>query len=284
MSSVPAGVAALLVASAVVLPALAQSPARAEAKPVAAPAPGITPAPGMTYESLKELPDFSGWWSLAPQSVAGILGSQSPPLKPGPAAVMKAWTAKTHRGKDPADVDGMKRSYCGPPRFSGFNGGLQDYVEFLFTPGRVTIANELGLVRRITLNRPQPEDHAETNTGISAGHWEGRTLVVETAGLRPDTGFGDPVYKLPVTIGKNVRITERISLKEPDLLEIVSQTIAPDILTQPYRTTSLLRRDRRHEFQEITNCVQSDRAFDNATGRERFDMTPPADLPPPPSK
>jgi hypothetical protein len=236
----------------------------------------------MTYESLKDLPDFSGWWSLAPESIAGAVAPALPPFKPKAAAIMKDWTARTAAGQDPADVDRMKRSYCGPARFSGFNGGLQDYVEFLFTPGRVTITNELGLLRRIRLNRPLPEDPADTNTGVSVGHWEGHTLVIETEGLHSDIGFAEPRNKLPIKIGRHVRITERISLKEPDLLEIVSQTTAPDILTQPYQTTSLFRRDRQHEFQEITNCVRNDRAFDNATGRERFDMTPPADLPPPP--
>jgi len=272
------GAVAALAASVFVAAVPAQSPAADTAKP------GVAPAQGMSYESLQDLPDFSGWWSLTPESVAASVAPQPPPLKPRAAAVMKEWTVKTAAGQDPADVDGLKRSYCGPARFSGFNGGLQDFIEFLFTPGRVTIANELGLVRRVSLNRPLPQDHAETNSGVSVGHWEGRTLVVETGGLHPDIGFWEPRNKLPIKIGRNVRITERISLKEPDVLEIVSQTIAPDILTQPYQTTSLFRRDRRHEYQEITNCVQNDRAFDNATGRERFDMTPPADLPPPPSK
>jgi len=278
MQRVAGGAVAALVVSAFAVSASAQSPAGASTKP------GAGAAPGMTYESLKDLPDFGGWWSVAAQAIGSTLAGPPPPLKPQPAAVMKEWTANTVAGRDPADIDGLKRSYCGPARFSGFNGGLQDYVEFLFTPGRVTIANELGLVRRIILNRPLAADHAETNTGVSVGHWEGRTLVIETGGLHPDTGFGEPLYKRPIKIGHNVRITERIALKEPDLLEIQTRMTAPDLLTQPYETTSLFRRDRQHEFQEITNCVQNDRAFDNATGRERFDMTPPADLPPPPAK
>jgi hypothetical protein len=278
MPKISSGAVALLAASVFASAVPAQSPAGVAAQP------GDASAQGMTYDSLQDLPDFSGWWSLTPESIAGALAPLPPPLKPKAAAVMKEWTAKIAAGQDPSDVDGLKRSYCGPARFSGFNGGLQDYIEFLFTPGRVTIANELGLVRRVSLNRPLPQDHAETNSGVSVGHWEGRTLVVETGGLRPDIGLGEPRNKLPIEIGHNARIIERISLKEPDVLEIVSQTTAPDLLTQPYQTTSLLRRDRRHEFQELTNCVLSDRAFDNATGRERFDMPPPADLPPPPSK
>jgi hypothetical protein len=251
--------------------------------PVAAPAVPAASQPGMSYASIQDLPDFGGWWSLKGDRLAGGAPPPVPPLKPQPAATMKEWSAKTRSGHDPADVDGLKRTYCRPARFSGFNGGLQDYVEFLFTPGRVTITNELGLIRRISLNRALPKDLIETNAGISVAHWEGRTLVIETGGLNHDIGLGEPRNQLPIKMGRNVRITEHISLKEPDALEIATRTVAPDILTGPYETTTLYQRDRKHEFQEITNCVQSDRAFDNATGRERFDLTPPADLPPPPS-
>jgi hypothetical protein len=239
-----------------------------------------TPKPGASYDSLKDLPDFSGWWSLV--GFPPPPGTQS--MKPEVAAAFKSWSAKTAAGTDPADVDGMKRSYCGPQRFSGFNGGLQDYVEFLFTPGRVTITNELGLIRRIALNARAPAQHEQTNSGISVAHWEGRTLVVETVGLNPDIGLNEPVRKLPIKIGRNARIVERLSLKEPDVLQIVTQVTAPAVYTAPVETTTLYARDRKHVFQEITNCAENDRAFDGATGRERFDMTPPPDLPPPPSK
>jgi hypothetical protein len=33
---------------------------------------------------------------------------------------------------------------------------------------------------------------------------------------------------------------------------------------------------------EISICSVNDRSFDLTTGTERFDATPPADLPPPP--
>jgi hypothetical protein len=234
---------------------------------------------GMTWDSIKSLPDFGGSWSLKLQP------TPRPALKPAPAAVFSTWERKTSNGEDPADVDGIKRSYCEPARFSGFNGGLQDYVDFLFTPGRVTIINELGLIRRINLSsEPFREEPAETNTGVSIGHWEGYTLVVETRGLSHEIGWDEPRNHLPIRIGRHAHIVERFSLIEPDLLQIVTRIIAPDLLSVPYEVTTLYSRDRAHKFQEITNCVQNDRAFDDTTGRERLDLTPPADLPPPPSK
>jgi hypothetical protein len=35
---------------------------------------------------------------------------------------------------------------------------------------------------------------------------------------------------------------------------------------------------------EITFCSDDDRSLDPVSGKQRFDMTPPADLPPPPAR
>jgi hypothetical protein len=143
----------------------------------------------------------------------------------------------------------------------------------------VTITNELGLIRRVALvTRPLPADVEETNAGTSVGHWEGDTLVIETAGLsRTATLFSNP-------LGRNARVLERISLREPGVLQIVTRLTAPELLSAPQETTTFYRHYPGHVFREISTCVEGDRTFDNDTGRERFDLTPPADLPPPPSR
>ncbi|HEX5419065.1 MAG TPA: hypothetical protein VFY39_03630, partial [Gammaproteobacteria bacterium] len=131
------------------------------------------------------------------------------------------------------------------------------------------------------LNRPLPADLDESHMGTSVGHWEGRILIVETAGIDHNAsliGIG------PFKFGRNVRVVERISLKDPDTLEITGELSAPDVFTtpKPLEVTQLYRRDRGHVFHEYTNCVENDRSVDPATGRQRFDLTPPPDLPPPP--
>jgi hypothetical protein len=35
---------------------------------------------------------------------------------------------------------------------------------------------------------------------------------------------------------------------------------------------------------EVTFCAENDRAIDPVTGEQRFDMTPPADMAPPPAQ
>ncbi len=239
---------------------------------------------GMSYDSLKTLPDFSGWWYLvvdANDGFGGLLKAAAPfvaKLKPEAAQRFKAFAEKFGGTSlpDTADV-GLKPQYCTPPRFAGSNGGFAEDLEFLFTPGRITLATEGGLVRRIYLNRPLPTDVEETYTATSVGHWEGATLVVETTGIDHDTNFLGPLQ-----IGRNVHTVERISLKDKDTLRIVSILTAPDVLTEPVETTALFARDHGHVYHESTSCVETDRSIDPTTGRQRFDLTPPPDLPPPP--
>ena len=62
-------------------------------------------------------------------------------------------------------------------------------MEFLFTPGRVTILIETySLVRRIyTDGSAMPAEPDASYQGTSVGNWEGDTLVVETTGILPET-------------------------------------------------------------------------------------------------
>jgi len=93
----------------------------------------------------------------------------------------------------------------------------------------VTLTNESGLIRRIYMDgRPLPENPEPTNGGTSVGHWEGATLVVETIGINPQSRYPAPSPGA-MPIGKNVRISERITLKDENTLEFEVTTVAPDV-------------------------------------------------------
>jgi hypothetical protein len=225
----------------------------------------VSNQPGTTYASLASLPDWSGWWGLGFEAVAA-LQRRPPPLKP--AALQAA------RAAGP-DADPLR--YCRPWQFTGSNGGFTEAVEFLFTPGRVTVTNERGLVRRIYADgREMPAAIDPTNTGVSIGRWEGQTLLVETRGINPLALTGG------APIGKNVRITERIFLKDPGTLQIDVATDAPDAFTEPDRRTLVYMRVAKMMPSDITFCTEYDRSIEPGSGKQRFDLTPPADLPPPP--
>jgi hypothetical protein len=222
----------------------------------------------------QSLPDWSGWWGHR-VPLPDEWRSNPPPLRP---AVVAA------RAANPADPAEVASRWCRPMSFTGSSGGFTEAVEFLFTPGRVTLTNEMGLIRRIyTDGRPLPRDPVPTNTGTSIGRWEGETLVVETVGINPAARYPGPQAG-SVTIGENARISERIFLKDPTTLQFDIETIAPDVLTGPDRRTRLYSRLPKTMANEVTFCADYDRSIDPTTGRQRFDLTPPADLPPPPAR
>lgn len=238
-----------------------------------------TPAgalPGTTYASLAELPDWSGWWlaTVARTSEAEI-ASQPPPFKPQAARARRALLA--------ADAP-VPLAYCRPREFTGQSGGFTEAMELLFTPGRVTLTTERGLLRRIyTDGRRMPEDLEHTNTGTSIGRWEGDTLVIETRGIDPRIPFPERSAG-GIPFGENVVIRERVYLVDDDTLRFDIETVAPDIFTEPYRSSQLYRRLGKTMANEISWCSESDRSLDPRTGEQRFDTTPPPDLPPPPSR
>jgi len=279
------------VVAAVALAASACAPRSSGDSPVAGVAASSAAAPaGLSYQSIERLPDFSGWWDWQP--APDDFGPEGPPqpflhapVKPEIQAAIKDLISKvfdtsTAARPDDAQLGINPRDVCAPPRFLGVNGGYGLSFEVLFTPGRVTVVDEAGLIRRIDLSgRPLPADVSESNAGTSVGRWEGSTLVVETAGLNSEARLVGP-FKL----GKGSRIVERFSLKEPDGLEIALQMTAPGLLTAPFERTFVYHRDRGHEFFDLNNCTENDRSIDPASGKQRFDLTPPEGLPPPPTE
>jgi len=77
-------------------------------------------------------------------------------------------------------------------------------------------------------------------------------------------------------------VIERIRLTDPDTLVFEVETTAPDILAEPDRRTFTYRRIGKTISYARPLCVETDRSVDLTTGQQRFDMTPPKDLPPPP--
>jgi hypothetical protein len=228
-----------------------------------------------SYASLAELPDWGGWWLPDAVLIREQLENR-PPM----------FTQKAARARDAslAADEPVPLVYCRPREFTGQSGNFTEAMELLFTPGRVTLTTERGLLRRIyTDGRKMPEDLEYTNTGTSIGRWEGKTLIVETAGIDPRVHYpGRGTGGIP--FGENVVIHERIYLVDKDTLRFDIEIVAPDIFSEPYQQSQILRRLDKTMANEISWCSESDRSLDPLTGRQRFDATPPPDLPPPPSQ
>src|SRR3974390_3279344 len=117
--------------------------------------------------SLSSLPDWSGIWTY---DGASAMGGEQPSLTPAGAAQLKALLGAEAKNQEPA----TESANCVPPGMPMIM--FQPYdVEFLFTPGRVTIIQEAYMqVRRVfTDGRGHPADLDPTFNGHSIGHWEG---------------------------------------------------------------------------------------------------------------
>ncbi len=240
-----------------------------------------------------ELPDWSGWWEMEGGFESVLALSQQRTLTgTGFLAVTRnldAFQPEARRAIEASRMPdanlGVRGAYCVPTRFNGgINGGRTNDVEFLLMPDRLTITNGDGLLRRIPIDgRPLRENPEPSNGGTSVGRWEGDTLVVETIGLHPDTTFpGTSNPNLP-PIGENVHVVERLRLNERDQLVIDTVLTAPQLLTAPLSFTTVYERDPGYVYRDHDICSLNDRSIDPETGFERFDLTPPADLPPPPN-
>jgi len=149
-------------------------------------------------------------------------------------------------------------------------------VEFLFTPGKVTIAIEIySQMRRIyTDGRAHPENLEPSFNGHSIGHWEGDTLVIDTVGLLPDTPLdfvGDLSSFIAMDHSDQMHVVERIRLTGPDTLSITTTVTDPKALTKPWTYTRTSARNRQWNIQEYV-CEQNNRMSVDESGHANYNL------------
>ncbi len=153
-----------------------------------------------------------------------------PPLTPEAAARAQA-RAEARRGHE---FDGPEmrsltercivwQSTLAPILPRGYNSNLQIFQ----SPGTVIIQGEMGDPRIIpTDGRELPENLIPQWNGTSVGHWEGDTLVIETAGFHPDTYWRDST--------EHRRVTERLTRIDNNTLEYAFTVEDPHTWTEPW--------------------------------------------------
>ena len=207
-------------------------------------------------ESLKSLPDWSGIWTFDfPMPGTGL---SAPELTPASAEELKKLLDLEAHNEEPA----TEAANCLPPGMPTIMFMPYD-VEFLFTPGRVTIIQEAYMqVRRVfTDGRGHPADLDPTFNGHSIGHWEGDTLVIDTAGL----GHKTPLGFNRLDHGPKLHVVERIHLTAPDKMEDDMTLTDPDVLAKPWQIARTYTRHRDFDQLEFI-CEENNRNQVDATG------------------
>jgi hypothetical protein len=269
-------------AASIALLALLAAPLSAQAPPTTSPP---APPPGMPqiivpdkiwpssaeqvdYGALQKLPDWRGIWApiLGPGG-----GTQEEPQLIGAYKIHYEEIQRLIKSGDPEAMLKVERrsSACEPPGVPGIMTQPYD-LEFLFTPGRVTIVQEAYMqVRRVfTDGRPLPDDPDPTYNGSSIGHWgEGDTLVVTTVGLRE----GGTMGRWGITHSDQVKLTERIHLDaaNKDMLVVENEFVDPKALARPWHSSARFRRLRSLDQLEFI-CAQNDRNPINEKGEVEF--------------
>jgi len=213
---------------------------------------------GASYSSLESLPDWRGIWTPNfPKP--GDPAPEQPSLTPASAAELKAVEDAEARNDEPA----TESANCLPPGMPTIM--FQPYdLEFLFTPGRVTIIQEAYMqVRRVyTDGRGHPANLDPTFNGHSIGHWEGDTLVIDTVGL----GHRTPLGFNRLNHGPNLHVVERIHLTSPDTMEVAMTLTDPDALQKPWHIVRTFHRHRDLDQLEFI-CEENNRNPIDKTGR-----------------
>jgi hypothetical protein len=157
---------------------------------------------------------------------------------------------------------------CVPP---GLPGSMnQPYpMEFLFTPGRVTILIETySMTRRIYLDgQVKPEDTDASYQGTSIGRWEGDTLVVETTNILPETS---PLQGI-IGHSEQFKVTERMALEDPETLKVQTTVEDPTIFLEPYTTTTRYARHKDWHIYEYV-CAQNNHDALDEHGNAAFSL------------
>lgn len=187
--------------------------------------------------------DFSGIWERYPDPYEGGLDYPPPP---GGQPPYKEPYASKYRATIKARDDTLKRgealidpsTRCQPEGMPTIMGGTYAVEIAQSKHQLIVLAEFLTQTRRIYINESMPpkEEIFPSYNGHSVAHWEDKTLVVNTVGVREDVEF------LNMPHSENMRITERIRLVAPDSLENQITIEDPDTMTKPYRFTFGYRR------------------------------------------
>ncbi|WP_375394405.1 hypothetical protein [uncultured Sphingomonas sp.] len=232
------------------------------------------PAPGAAdWSAIARLPDLSGIWTPGPIDKFEAGSTTAPPWKPEIARQVEALKKLEAEGR-PQNI----YIDCLPEGLPSSVTQTLNSVEFLVTPGRVTILGEFdgNRLRRIwTDGRGHPADPDPTFSGHSIGRWEGNTLVVDTIGFLPEVWI--PMGQgVGIPNDGDMHVTERITLIDARTLRDDIVVTAPKVLAAPWQAsrTFTRHRERNYDFVE-SSCRQGDFIEDtDANGNAVFKPIP----------
>jgi hypothetical protein len=208
-------------------------------------------------------PDLSGIWESEPQNQkygrglppAGLAADFKPgefPIQPWAEALSKERIAG---GRD------WPPAHCLPPSIPNLHG---EPLKIIQEPDLVVILHEVfGLVRQVFLDgRTLARDPNPTWLGYSVGHWDGDTLVVETAGFNGKAWLD--VAGHPETDA--LHLTERFRRRDFGHLDLQITIDDPKAYTKPWSVEMPMRLLADTELMEEV-CNENEKDLQHRVGK-----------------
>jgi len=171
-----------------------------------------------------------------------------------------------------------------------YNGGFRIQQ----APGYVVFNVEMIHEARVipTDARKPVDPNVRQYLGVSHGHWEGTTLVVETTNFRTDPSVNLPLMNLAVMgspagnrfpISDKLKTTERIVRLNDDTWLYEIKTEDPEILTAPFTVRYPMRNDPSYFSPEYA-CHEDNQIVHNYVTTNRYERAhPKPEVPQPPA-
>jgi hypothetical protein len=208
---------------------------------------GLVAAALLADPAFAQAPDISGtYWATEYHPKIQIVGGGELPLTPAGKAAYE----KNMAGLKGGTITDAARKYCVPDGLPRVLATPYPFDIIQAPPGQVTMVHELNhQVRVVALDKPMPSEDElipfPYYNGHSVGHFEGDTLVVQSAGFNEKT-FIDATGA-PHT--DEMQTTERIRKINPTELEDVITIHDPEYYTKDWQARFVykLRNDVRLE-------------------------------------
>jgi hypothetical protein len=230
-------------------------------------------------EEFAQLPYWPGYWVSEYQAGTTIAGLAPVFTNPNPDDSNYANVMSLRGDQAPWNEEGRRRiqevrEASGGRKATGWGFPMMmnsaTPLRFLITPEETIIINAYSEARYIyTDGRPMPDelDLWPTTYGTSIGHWEGKTLVIETVMVDTPSDFfhGSPPFST------EARYLERIHLDGDRLVSEVTVE-DPVTLTEPWTVTVSWIRDEGFDRMIVIDW-DNDRTG-NADGLNTIELAP----------
>lgn len=146
-----------------------------------------------------------------------------------------------------------------------FPGGYGNVYEIVQSPGYVAIVAEMIHETRIIPTDGRPRPNIRQWNGVSIGHWEGRTLVVETKNYTNKGWIGTNLATGRIKgIGQSeaLKVIERFTRVDADTIQYEVTIDDPNIYTEPWKVTFPFIRDPKAQMFEYA-CHEGNYAMAN---------------------